>query len=455
MAMARGGALVAALWAVVLALSRPAEATETNDNYNLRGGARQGGVTTTGLDRMCSSPSFAKVVTGGKPTCILAHAASVLPDLTHAVDALAQTSSGVKLTSVLAPEHGFRGAQQAGHGGKNSTVDPRTGLQVYSIYLKGYEQILSLMQKDGSQVVLVDLQDCGARFYTYIWSLYDVLVAAAGSKVGGQGAGYPVKVVVLDRPNPLGGERIGGPVLDADFSSGVGKRPLSMQHGMTIGELANLFNEEYVGLEDFSKGNKADLQVVTMENWRRELSFTDTGLPYVPPSPNLPTPTSVYLYVGLGLIEGVNISEGRGTALPFQLIGAPYMGWEYADALRKLQMDGTEVREAYFVPVMSKHANQTCGGVEVSLPPKGGPQGELDAIRVGIQVIKLAHDMYKDQGGFDWVKSGSRYWIDLLTGNELVRTGIESGLQVDQIVAQWQHELEWFKILAQKYLLYQ
>ena len=425
-----------------------------------RGGGGGGGNsrTTTGLERLCSSASFAKGVTGGRPTCILAHAASVLPDLTHAVDALADaTKSGVNLVSVLAPEHGFRGAQQAGHGGKNATLDPRTGLQVFSIYTKSYDQILSLVQRDGCEVVLVDLQDCGARFYTYIWSMYDVLVAAAGAR-SGHGNGAPVKVVVLDRPNPLGGQRIEGPVLAEAFSSGVGKRPLSMRHGMTIGELANLFNEEYVGQEDYAGGSKAELTVVQMQNWSREMIFTDTGLPYVPPSPNLPTTDSVSLYLGLGLIEGVDLSEGRGTALPFQLIGAPYIGWEFADALRGLSLPGVRIREAYFAPVMSKYANQTCGGVEVTVGP---PPCELDALRVALEVIKTAHDMFAGKAappaggaGFSWVKTGSRYWIDLLTGNEMVRTGIESGLEVDQIVALWQKDLEWFKILATKYLLY-
>ena len=353
-------------------------------------------------------------------------------------------------------------------GGANSTVDPRTGLRVFSIYQKNYDQILSVVRNEGCEVVLVDLQDCGARFYTYIWSLYDVLVAAAGSKAGGgrkgRRGGVPVKVVVLDRPNPLGGAVMAGPVLDANFSSGVGKRPLSMRHGMTMGELATLFNEEYVGLEDFSAGNKASLQVVTMENWRRDMVFGDTGLPYVPPSPNLPTTESLDLYMGLGLVEGVNLSEGRGTALPFQLIGAPYVSWEYAEAVRQMGMAGVRIREAYFVPVMSKHANQTCGGVEVTLAANNwgseaaavfrSGSSQVDAISVGINIIKQAHDMYVDKGEFAWVKSGSRYWIDLLTGNEIVRTGIEQGLQVDQIVAQWQQDLEWFKILAQKYLCY-
>ena len=428
----------------------------SHDVHSLRGGGGNRVVVKTGLERLCSSPSLARNVTGGRPTCILAHAASVLPDLTHAVDALTSPKSGVDLRFVLAPEHGFRGAQQAGHGGKNSTIDPRTGLTVYSIYQKSYTDIATLLVSSDCETVLIDLQDSGARFYTYIWSMYDVLVAAAGAR----GAGSAPKVVVLDRPNPLGGAIMEGPVLDPDFASGVGKRPISLRHGLTLGEAAKLFNEEFVPTEPFSQGRRANLQVVTMEGWARAMVFASTGLPYVPPSPNLPTFRSMTLYVGTGLIEGVNLSEGRGTALPFQFLGAPFVGWEFAANLRAdLARMGCEteiaVREAYFVPVMSKHANKTCGGVEVMLLDEAS-DGE-DALRVGIQIIKRAHDMYANAtagNGFAWVKAGSKYWVDLLTGNAAVRTGIDQGLSVDQIEATWQEELDWYKLLANKYLLY-
>ena len=442
--------------------------------------------TTTGLGVLAGDADLARRVTEGKPATILAHAASVLPDLTHAVDALYNPPSasgggggggearralkggrkgkwkgrsGVNLVSVLAPEHGFRGDKQAGHGGGNSTVDPRTGLTVFSIYNKAPKDIVDVVVgKSGAKVVLVDLQDSGARFYTYIWTLYDLLVAAAITNSSGAG----VKVVVLDRPNPLGGVDPQGPVLDAEggaFVSGVGKRPTPMKHAMTMGELAVLFNEEYVPLEKETGGKKARLEVVQMRSWTRSMGFTDTGLPWVAPSPNLPTLESVALYVGTGLVEGVNLSEGRGTTLPFQLLGAPYVGWEYADALRKINTEplGVVFREAYFTPTMSKYANQTAGGIQVMAAARSSrssrSERQLDSVRAAILIIKTAYDMYGGSN-FKWVKSGSRYWIDLLSGNTQLREGIEKGMSVDEIVAQWQQELDWFMAMSQKYLMY-
>ena len=448
---------------------------------------------TTGLDRVARKDTgLLRRLTRGNPTLVLAHAASVLPDLTHAVDALFALSqerrAPIDLVGVLAPEHGFRGAQQAGAGGASNATDPRTGLPVLSVYTLGPAQVRDLVvracsrspnatrandrgragKSSGSCTVLVDLQDCGARFYTYIWTMYDMLVAAAAAA-----SSFDVRVVVLDRPNPLGGAdwTVRGPVLEAPaFASGVGRQPLALQHGMTMGELASLFNAEYVPKEPIAQGRRAPLEVVSMAGWRRAGAWPATLLPWVPPSPNLPSFEVARAYVGLGLVEGTNVSEGRGTTLPFVTLGAPFVDYRLALALRGEGGEGGDgrglgslgmitpqvgVREAVFVPTFSKYANRTCVGVEMGLLPSASSQkrerglggDDVDFVMASLVVLTQLQRLYPKAFAMT-------PFFDLLVGTDAVRKGIEAGQSAGEIAAGWQQDLAWFKVMRSRYLLY-
>lgn len=256
----------------------------------------------------------------GQRVGIVANPTTLLPDLSHLVDAMA-ASPHVDVVAVFGPEHGFRGDHQAGHGGADHYTDNRTGLPVYSTYGKEGAQLSALLREAGIDCVVFDIQDVGTRFYTYIWTMYDVLSAcpAAGVK----------RFYVLDRPNPLGGLAVQGPVLEPAFASFIGRLPIPLRHGMTVGELARLFNAEHM-----PQPGAVNVSVVRMSGWQRGMMFPDTGLPWIMPSPNMPTWETAMIYPGTGLIEGTNMSEGRGTTRPFEVVGAPYLTWEFAAALQ-------------------------------------------------------------------------------------------------------------------------
>ena len=215
----------------------------------------------------------------------------------------------VRLTAVFGPEHGFRGTAQAG-GSEGRYDDPATGLPVYDTYNKSGKDLAGIFTASGVDTVVFDIQDVGARFYTYIWTLYDCMVAAV---LAGK------RFVVLDRPNPVTGRSATGPVLDKAYASFVGREPIAQAHGMTVTELALLFNGEFVPQ---AAGRPVELETVRMTGWRRGDFFDATGLPWVPPSPNMPTPDTALVYSGTCLFEGTNLSEGRGTTRPFELLGA-------------------------------------------------------------------------------------------------------------------------------------
>jgi uncharacterized protein YbbC (DUF1343 family) len=280
--------------------------------------------------------------------------------------------------------------------------------------------------------VVFDIQDAGARFYTYIWTMYDCMQAAS---LAGK------RFVVLDRPNPLGGVQATGPVMHPEYTSGVGKQAISEQHGMTVGELALLFDGEFLG-------GKVKPQVIKMRGWRRGTFFDQTGLPWVMPSPNMPTLDTAIVYPGLGLFEALTISEGRGTTRPFEIVGAPFLDWHYADALNALNLPGVRFREMYFVPTFSKWANQNCAGVQVTVTDRR----RFDSIRTAIAMIVTAKKLYPKD--FAWRESAPPYWIDKLTGSDLVRKGVDGGATTDEIVASWQSELARFRAQRARYLLY-
>jgi uncharacterized protein YbbC (DUF1343 family) len=372
----------------------------------------------------------------GQKVGVISNPTGILPDLTHIVDAM-HASGNVNVVAVFGPEHGFRGTAQAG-GSEQDHVDPRTGIMVYDAYGATATKLADLYTKSGVETVVFDIQDVGARFYTYIWTMYEAMVAAVRT-----GARF----VVLDRPNPIGGYAR-GPMLKPGFTSGVGKEEILQQHGMTVGELARLFDAEYLPL-DAGGARLKELQVVEAKNWKRDQLYDDTGLTWVMPSPNMPTPDTALLYPGMCLFEATNMSEGRGTTRPFELIGAPYVDYRWAQALQAKNLPGVEFREAYFTPYISKNANVLCGGVQVQITDPH----QVEAITAATHMIVEVRRLYPQ---FAWrTENPPGRWIDLLTGSDRFRTMLTAGATAEEIVAAWQSETDAWTARRAEYLLYQ
>ena len=278
----------------------------------------------------------------GKKVGVVSNPTGVLPTtLEHAVDVMHASIGAVDIRAVFGPEQGFRGVGQNSNpygsydsdkenGSDGSFVDQRTGLPVYDTYLKKGPELTAILERSGVDVVAFDIQDVGARYYAYVWTLYDVMVAAASAK-------KPISVVVLDRPNPLGGEVLEGPVdIAAGCESLVGRKPIPVRHGMTVGELAWFLNKKYVAADPDNGSRKSvKLSVVAMRGYRRRMTWEETGLPWVPPSPNMPSPRTALAYVGGALLEGTNCCEGKGTTAPFELVGATWADGRLADFLMR------------------------------------------------------------------------------------------------------------------------
>eukprot|EP00898_Chlorokybus_atmophyticus_P000720 jgi/Chlat1/1649/Chrsp127S01895 len=372
----------------------------------------------------------------GRKVGVLTNHTGVFSDMRHEVD-VAHASDQVNVVAVFGPEHGFRGTSQAGKS-EGFTVDTATGLPVYDIYMKQGTGLKAIFQKAGIDTLVFDLQDIGVRFYTYIWTLYDCLVAAALCQL---------PVVVLDRPNPIGGNIVDGPLMTPSCATFVGRKSIALRHGMTIGELAQLFNAEYVPGD--ANGSKADLRVVKCKGWRRSMRWSQLGLLWVPPSPNVPTATTALVYAGMGLFEGTNVSEGRGTTLPFELVGAPWIDGSLAAALRAKGVPGAAFREAYFQPTFSKYEKQTVGGVQVFITD----ERLFDPLRTAIAVISCIRLLWPKK--FAWrYDTGAGFWVDKLTGSDSVRKAIDSGMEESAVIASWQEDVTWFSAMRNRYLLY-
>ncbi|AFZ89219.1 hypothetical protein B938_00870 [Bacillus velezensis AS43.3] len=332
----------------------------------------------------------------------------------------------IHLTALFGPEHGVRGDAQAGDK-VTSYIDEKTGLPVYSLYGETRKPTPDML-KD-TDVLIFDIQDVGTRYYTYIYTMAYAMEAAKEK-------GIPF--YVLDRPNPQGGRNPDGPVLEPDYASFVGLYPIPLKHGMTIGELALLFNKEFhIG---------ADLTVVKMKRWKRTMTIEDTSLPFVLPSPNIPTPDSIFAYSATGLIEGTNVSEGRSTTKPFELIGAPYMkSTELEERLNSLKLPGVTFRAASFIPSFSKHQGKLCHGVQVYVTNRN----TFEAAKTGLSILKTMHDLYPND--FSFLPTGS---FDKLIGNGWVRKKIEKGTSIEDITGTYQRRLNQFKTLRKQYLIY-
>ncbi|MFF8397957.1 exo-beta-N-acetylmuramidase NamZ domain-containing protein [Streptomyces sp. NPDC016172] len=362
----------------------------------------------------------------GQKVGIVTNPTGITRDVRHIVDVM-HADDRVDLTAVFGPEHGFRGTAQAG-GSEGRYDDPATGLPVYDTYLKSGRPLADIFTASGVDTVVFDIQDVGARFYTYIWTLYDCMEAA---RLAGK------RFVVLDRPNPVTGRAALGPVLHKEFATFIGRQPIAQAHGMTVAELARLFNGEFLT-------EPVPLETVTMSGWRRSEFYDACGLPWVPPSPNMPTPETALVYSGTCLFEGTNLSEGRGTTRPFELLGAEAVDRRWAAAANELALPGVRFREAYFAPTFSKFQGKTIGGVQVHVHDRAA----FDPVRTGIALLVTAKQVWS---GFAWRPDN---WIDKLTGSTRVRTMIDAGAETDEVVAGWQEDLAAFRRTRRAYLLY-
>ena len=356
----------------------------------------------------------------GRKVGVLTNPTGILKDQTHIVDSM--VAHGAKPTAVFGPEHGFRGTAQAG-GSEGDYADPRTGIPVYDAYGANATKLQAMFTKAGIDTVVFDIADVGARFYTYIWSMYTAMQAAPD-----------LGFIVLDRPNPIGG-KANGPQLDPAYATGVGLKPIVQQHGMTVGELARLFKGEF--------GLTTKLDVVNVRGWRRDQ--LDTGLPWVPPSPNMPTQDTALVYPGTCLFEGTVLSEGRGTTRPFETVGAPGIDWRWAEALNALDLRGVRFRETYFAPTFNKFQGKTCGGVTLHVTDPHS----FDAIKAAVAMLITAKSLYP--GVFAWRQDN---WIDKLSGSDRLRRMIDAQAPLDEIVGAWQQELQQFRRTRLPYLRY-
>lgn len=376
-------------------------------------------IVRTGLDVLVHEQAYLLV---NQRVGLVSMPAAVLPDLTLSLDAL--RSAGIRVTALFGPEHGFSGAALDGADVGHAT-DPRTGLPVYSLYGAIHEPTSEMLAD--IDVLVFDMQDVGVRFYTYLSTLFHVLC----------GTGKCDKpIFVLDRPNPITGNIVEGGPIAPGFESFVGIVDVPIRHGMTLGELAHYMNAEY--------DLHADLHVIEMHSWQREMWFDETGLPWVPTSPAMPHLSSAILYPGMCLLEGTNLSLGRGTALPFEVCGAPWIdGYALAEELNGLQLPGVRFRVTVFTPSASNHAGSECGGVQVHMTDRDS----LRPVEMALHLIVIARSF--SGNAWEWDPHFER-----LAGDGTLRSALEAGTSVAEILASWEESISVFVHQREKYLMY-
>jgi len=369
----------------------------------------------------------------GRRVGVVCNPASIDGSFGHIVDRL--EAGGVNVAAVFGPQHGFRSDLQENMIESPHGQDARRRIPVYSLYSETRQPTPEML--NGLDALVIDLQDVGTRIYTYIYTMANCL-AACGR------AGLPV--VVCDRPNPIDGVTIEGPMLDAGFESFVGMYAIPMRHAMTIGELALFFND--------AGSLGAKVEVVRMQGWSREWYGDQTGLPWVLPSPNIPTVESAVVYPGTVLLEGTNISEGRGTTRPFEIVGAPWADPEAVSRdLQSRRLPGVFFRPALFEPTFHKGAGQPCGGCQIHVTDRAS----FRPVEVGVAVIDALRRAGPEQ--FAWRPPPYEYEhtippIDILFGSAALRTGIDAGVPAADICADWPARVAPFLAIRQKYLLY-
>jgi uncharacterized protein YbbC (DUF1343 family) len=372
----------------------------------------------------------------GRKIGLVTNQSATTSDLRHAVRLL-HSGRGWELTHLFGPEHGIWGeAQDMAH--VKDSVDPMTGLPVHSLYGESEKDLVPRQEllKDLDALV-IDLQDIGSRYYTFIYTMALCMRAAASAGV---------TVIVLDRPNPIDGIHLEGNIREEKYSSFVGMFPLPTRHGMTAGELARFFNKT------FDLG--CDLVVVPMRGWDRRMWWGDTGLPWVIPSPNMPTVYTAAVYPGMCLIEGTNLSEGRGTTHPFEFFGAPWLDpFKLAEQLNRLALPGVRFRPHYFMPMFQKHERKVCGGVELHVTDRAA----FEPYRTGLYCVKVTREMEPEK--FDWRREEYEYVtdrlaIDLLAGTSVYREALEAGRDIEEWIRSWEPQLREFARVRQEFLIY-
>jgi uncharacterized protein YbbC (DUF1343 family) len=387
--------------------------------------------TILGLEKFCETGAGAL---RGARVGLVCNQASVDHSFRHAADLL-RSAEGINLKALFGPQHGIRGDVQDNMVETPHTRDAETGLPVYSLYSETREPSGEMLSE--VDVLVVDLQDVGCRIYTFVYTLANCMRAA--KKFG-------KKVIVCDRPNPLGGVEIAGTVLEPEFASFVGQFPLPTRHGMTIGELALMFRDVW--------GVECDLEVFTLEGWSRELWFDETDVPWVLPSPNMPTLESATVFPGTVHLEGTQMSEGRGTTRPFELVGAPYIdAAEYTRTLERIGLPGVKFRASNFLPTFQKHAGETCGGVQIHVTDRQS----FEPFITGVATVKACFETYGEH--FKWKNPPYEYVFDknpfdVIAGTDRLRESIERGDSLETIQGSWAGELEDFKAKRERFLLY-
>ncbi|MEE2827930.1 MAG: DUF1343 domain-containing protein [Myxococcota bacterium] len=377
----------------------------------------------------------------GKRVGLICNASTVTPGLEHAADIFA-AASDFELVRLFGPEHGIRGDAQDMIVVGDGNIDSRTGLPVHSLY--GQEES-SLWPPESTledlDVLVFDIQDVGARYYTYVYTMAHAMEVAG--RVG-------VPVIVCDRPNPIGGQQVEGNIVHDDYRSFVGRFPLPNRHGMTAGELARFFRD--------CCGHSCDLEVLSMEGWERSMHFSDTGLPWVQPSPNMPTQDTALVYPGMCFFEGTLLSEGRGHTRPFEVVGAPFVDgarWakEAAGELTAAGYEGFGLRPLVFQPTFHKHAEQPCGGVQVHITDRG----KLRPVMLATALLKAAWRCWPEEASwrterYEYVETPIA--IDLLGGSGALRQEVEDDTPLAQIQERWDDESRDFLRTREDFLAY-
>ena len=365
---------------------------------------------------------------------LICNQASVDHKFRHAADLLYEHPS-VELRALFGPQHGIRGDVQDNMIETEHTVDRETGLPIHSLYSETREPTEAMLAD--LDALVFDMQDVGCRIYTFAYTMANCMVAARK---------FGKKVIVCDRPNPINGVDVAGNVLEPEHASVVGQFPIPTRPGMTLGELARMFNEHFQ--------LNCDLEVVKMEGWERSFWHDQTDAPWVMPSPNMPTLDSATVFPGTVHFEGTQLSEGRGTTRPFELVGAPYVEAEkYARRLNELDLRGVFFRSCIFRPTFQKHGGTSCGGVQIHVTDRN----VFEPVMAGLAMVKVAHDLYPKE--FRWKEPPYEYVydrnpFDVIAGTSSIRRAIEQGTAIEEIRKNWNEDLDGFRRVRETYLLY-